>query len=337
LDSDNDRIGDGCDNCPTDSTNDYDNDGICGALDNCPFIANPDQLDVDGNGIGDACRNVVFIESKSVLAEQSYVEVGLYIANEVPLQALVLPIEVRAVSPGAYVRSAFDMTYTGGHASQATSGGPADLSEDFPKEPMPWYQMIEIMRSTKSEMSFVHQNRPTPQLSNDCSGPVSSSFNVIDPLDFVSPDAVLDVMIQPIPKGADRKPFFKFTFNVTGTYGRFEIDTCCANPGNHLGFVDLDNHMIVPTFIKGVIDIACPACCIGDPNCDGIKSDIADVVNVISVAFRSAPAIHDPGCPAERSDVNCSGFTDVADVVRTINVAFRGADAATEYCDPCSP
>ena len=34
---------------------DTDGDGIMSSVDNCPFVANPDQKDTNGNGIGDAC------------------------------------------------------------------------------------------------------------------------------------------------------------------------------------------------------------------------------------------------------------------------------------------
>ena len=37
---------------------DADNDGLVDASDNCPFVSNPDQIDSNGNGRGDACRIV---------------------------------------------------------------------------------------------------------------------------------------------------------------------------------------------------------------------------------------------------------------------------------------
>lgn len=53
LDSDNDGLGDVCDD-------DDDNDGILDEDDNCPLIANPDQEDADADGLGDACDDETF-------------------------------------------------------------------------------------------------------------------------------------------------------------------------------------------------------------------------------------------------------------------------------------
>ena len=68
LDTDGDKIGDACDNCPSTSTGDVvdangcsnsqkdtDGDGINDDVDNCKFIANSDQRDEDEDGVGDVC------------------------------------------------------------------------------------------------------------------------------------------------------------------------------------------------------------------------------------------------------------------------------------------
>ncbi|MFN3199899.1 MAG: fibrinogen-like YCDxxxxGGGW domain-containing protein [Bradymonadia bacterium] len=54
-DVDADGLGDACDACANDATNDADGDGICQDVDNCITVANADQTDNNGDGYGDAC------------------------------------------------------------------------------------------------------------------------------------------------------------------------------------------------------------------------------------------------------------------------------------------
>lgn len=104
---------------------------------------------------------------------------------------------------------------------------------------------------------------------------------------------------------------------------------------------------ISETSLKATTDLAladyltiCQPCfclCLHDPNCDGVISDVLDVVGVIDIAFRGVPSTTDEFCPIQRSDVDADGATAITDVVRVINVAFRGQSVSANYVDPCAP
>ncbi len=47
---------------------DADSDGVPNATDNCPCVSNPDQADVDGDGIGDACEVITLDQSFDAVA-----------------------------------------------------------------------------------------------------------------------------------------------------------------------------------------------------------------------------------------------------------------------------
>ncbi len=50
------------DGIPDECTADLDGDGVVDPLDNCPDVYNPDQVDSDGNGAGDACDIILFAD-----------------------------------------------------------------------------------------------------------------------------------------------------------------------------------------------------------------------------------------------------------------------------------
>lgn len=133
VDTDGDGYYDGFDPCPSDASNqcaewvsgagDSDGDGVVNFLDNCPTVANPDQVDTVGTGVGDLCRDTLVLQSPAtdvtiisgmsvnfaaVLTGDSFVpplSVTWDFGDVAPVSTALVPGQITFPTPGEYTVS----------------------------------------------------------------------------------------------------------------------------------------------------------------------------------------------------------------------------------------
>jgi hypothetical protein len=275
--------------------------------------------------------NSVYIGPKTIVLGDS-ADMGIFVSNAVPIQGLVLPLEVRPVTPGAYPGPGWSIKENpNGRVNKSP------LGDANPDSVSGWPEAVRVSRTT-----CIASAPP-------CSGPVSGTYatDIDSCLDTDLPRAFLFAAAssgvpsagQPttMPAGDDALVYDSASFQLhigVPPLGTFEIDTCCWLPANHLSFIASDISLIVPTFTKGVVTVVCNCPCFADPSCDGVP-DLIDVIYAVNQVFRGFPVTQDPQCPKQQVDVDCDGVVTINDVVRIIDVAFRGVDKASAFCHPC--
>lgn len=217
--------------------------------------------------------NSVIVESKSVQPGANEVSVGVFIANDITLYRIVLPLEIRSTSGDAFIATSFSHLVTG--------------------------------RITGKLTDRVFLTDDDPEGTNTCSGPTSSTWHTpLKDMDFDDGKTAMRLWLETdagggggdtLAAGSDGSPgsgtpSIMFTFGTNCYDGTFEIDTCCFLT-SHFRFNEGGTGA---TFTKGVITIdpGLQACTCNDRpvdvNCDGVVN-ILDVSTVTGVAFGGNP------------------------------------------------
>jgi hypothetical protein len=180
-------------------------------------------------------ENRLEVESKTVKPGARNVVIGVRVTNDRPLIALVVPLKIREVTPGAFItRLALSW---GGRLDSALNDGGAIAQFDT--------EDYNCHGGGRGFKHIVTKTRNSPQSVN--SSPAAVLF------------ARVGINSPPLSIGSDREPSMRMTVDVTDTPGTFEVDTTCTAPANHLVFApasDTGIINIVPTFVKGTITIA---------------------------------------------------------------------------------
>jgi hypothetical protein len=280
--------------------------------------------------------NTVTIESKSVPFGTSVCTLGVYITNDLPIVTVSLSLQSRSVSGGAYLGGAITsdncrLEIVPGSRVHNSPLGPASV--DWP-----------------DALVFKYVYRTPDGTCGEPAGVSLTTFRFVAPTpDTISPDGFLFVTVSTgdlnqgelpwLDNGSDPpgSPSFRLLLSLNDRVGQIAVEPACVN-ATVCSFYELNGEEHLATVTSGTVThLACACDCHADPVCDGLQSDIRDVVNTINVAFRGDAALADPNpsCPHQQTDFNCSTTTDILDVVLATNVAFRSGDPATEYCNPC--
>ena len=285
------------------------------SCDACICLTDPSQC----QPIPPSNGNIIIVESKQVVPGQTGVQVGIYVQNVGhSVQSITLPLEIREVTPGAFITGSYSLTVQG----RVAASGLTDWTE------LRYYD--------------------NPDGVNSCCGPVGNSYtggSATPGTPSAPTDAVafvgLSYTTSAMPSGSDGvpgtgTPSFVLTFDVTSTPGIFEIDTNCVTPANHLLTVeDYPLATYLPAFVKGIVTIGTPCFCPHQADYDdNFVLDALDFNDMIDVLFFGATDPQDPACPTTRTDFNYDSFPDALDLNDMIDHLFFGGPPP---CDPCNP
>lgn len=183
--------------------------------------------------------NTVTMDSQSLNPGETNVEVRIKLVNDLTLRNIGVPLAIRTVEGAAFI-------------TELKSAWDDRLVED-PAFPL---SAIVFLNTYFAEDGICKDGQP--------GGFGTISFS--DTLPHAIPASPVGILFQrgklfggELPPGSDVDGSLRLIFDVTTTQGVFEIDTSCANPANHLLFIeDVTNVGVIPDFTKGVFSVGQP-------------------------------------------------------------------------------
>ncbi|MEW5701502.1 MAG: T9SS type A sorting domain-containing protein [Candidatus Zixiibacteriota bacterium] len=211
-----------------------------------------------------AVNRVTVVSNLAVAKNATAVVIGIKVVNDVELTGFVLPLEYRDTDANGTFMVGPSSTFKG---IQFTAGN--------------------RMGSSPLTGSVTQNKYGTPNATNDCSGPVASTWPAPNTVDFNGLEAALMAAVSQaappklyyLPPGDDdvagtftdwpdegettpyaAGPSLYTQFNVNAVEGCFEIDTCCILPANHISGTDLQTNIVPFEFVLGEVCIPANQC-----------------------------------------------------------------------------
>jgi hypothetical protein len=178
-----------------------------------------------------------------------YVQIGIYLTNDLPLKNLVIPLVLRSVAGGAFFTKVAVKRTAGARIGDYLTA--INLYRGFLKD-----SLQGCFTYIGDDTTFYHGFERTPSWVD------TSSHSVVGPPVGALISCGRIMPSEPtLPAGSDSTPSFHLLVDIDNSAGEFVVDTVCIGPFNHLVFVAEDSAQVTvarnPSFTKGVITVIC--------------------------------------------------------------------------------
>jgi hypothetical protein len=249
-------------------------------------------------------ENSITVNPMTVAGNMGNVQIRIFLVNDTPLSAVVVPLVLRTTSGGAFIKAA-TLSFSDRLATYLTD---YEVTNHYAVEDGTCDSTCGCTRGFKTIAAVTGKN----PVSGSPYGVywVRARFNKIN-----------------LPPGADATGSIVLTADIDSSEGTFSIDTTCTNPYNHPIFVDGNSRGLQPEFQGAVITVAGDCCGLytggftGNTDCDQQgRRNLSDITRLIDRVYISQTSLC---CEANgNTDGGSNGKINLSDVTRLIDFVY---------------